>query len=132
MCTGVAAEDDGQNAALHSLISTGTNVVASDKGKLSCALDVIAHQNQMAVAGVKGNVLNFTADRFASAMNLGKIDKITITELPDISSGALYIGSNGVSVGQSLGESDIALMTYEEAKSGSGMPARFNIFKMFV
>lgn len=125
MCTGVAAEDDGQNAALHSLISTGTNVVASDKGKLSCALDVIAHQNQMAVAGVKGNALNFSADRFASAMNLGRIDKITITELPDISSGALYIGSNGVSVGQSLGESDIALMTYEEAKSGSGMPASF-------
>lgn len=125
MCTGVAAEDDGQNAALHSLISTGANVIANEQSTVSCALDVLAYQNQMAVAGVKGNALNFSADRFACAMNLGKIDKITITELPDISCGALYIGSNGVSVGQSLGEADIALMTYEEAKSGTGTPASF-------
>ena len=125
MCLGICAEDDGQSAALHSLISTGTNVIANDQSIVSCALDVLAHQNQMAVAGVKGNALNFSADRFACAMNLGKIDKITITELPNISCGALYIGSNGVSVGQSLGEADIALLTYEEAKSGVGTPTSF-------
>ena len=125
MCTAVAAEEDGQSTALHSLISTGANVIANEQSTVSCALDVIAHQNQMAIAGIKGNALNFSADRFACAMNLVKIDKITITELPDISCGALYIGSNGVSVGQNLDESDIALMTYEEAASGVGTPASF-------
>ncbi len=125
MCTAVAAEDDGQSSALHSLISTGANVIASEQNTVSCALDVIANQNQMAVAGIKGNALNFSADRFACAMNLGQIDKITVTELPDISCGALYIGSNGVSVGQSLGASDIALMTYEEAAGGVGRSASF-------
>ena len=76
MCTAAAAENDGQGTALHSLISTGTNVIANEQSKVSCALDIIAHQNQMAVAGIKGNALNFSADRFACAMNLGKIEKI--------------------------------------------------------
>ena len=125
MCTGVSAEEGGDNTALHSLISSGTSVIASEQNTVSCALDVIAHHNQMAVAGIKGNALNFSAERFACAMNLGKIDKVTITALPDISCGSLYIGSNGVSVGQSLSESDLALMTYEEAIGGSGRSASF-------
>ena len=125
MCTAVAAEDDGQSAALHSLISTGTNVIANEQSTVSCALDVIAHQNQMAIAGIKGNVLNFSKERFACAMNLEKVERITITELPDISCGSLYIGSNGVSAGQSLSAGDIALMTYEEAPTGTGRQASF-------
>ena len=125
MCTSVSAEDDVQGSALHSLISTGTTVIANEQSTVSSALDVIAHQNQMAIAGVKGNALNFSADRFACAMNLGSIDKITITELPNVACGGLYIGGSGVSAGQSLGVAEIALMTYEEANGGVGSPASF-------
>ena len=125
MCTGVAAEDDGQSSALHSLISTGANVIENEQSTVSCALDVLAHQNQMAVAGIKGNALNFTKERFACAMNLGQINNIVITELPDVSCGALYIGSDGVSVGQRIGANEISLMTYEESPEGVGRPASF-------
>ena len=80
---------------------------------VSIGLDVIAYDNAMTVAGIKGNALNFSAERFACAMNLSEIDYITVTKLPDTMVGSLYIGSEGVSVGQRISASDIALMTYE-------------------
>ncbi len=117
--------EDAQTNMLSSLVSGGTAVIASEQITVSCALDVIANQNQMAIAGIKGNALNFSADRFACAMNLSEIDSITVTALPDISCGALYIGGEGVSVGQRISASNIALMTYEEAKTGIGKNASF-------
>ena len=107
------------------LISEGAQVLANDAAKVSCGLDVLAHQNPMELAGVKGNAVGFSADRFACAMNLSRVDKITITELPDISIGSLYIGGQGVSVGQTVSASDLSLMTYEEAVGGVGKTAQF-------
>ncbi|MBP3376062.1 MAG: S-layer homology domain-containing protein [Clostridia bacterium] len=124
MCVGVSAAD-AEDSALTSLISNGTTVISNEQSTVSCALDVIANQNSMAIAGIKGNALNFSADRFACAMNLSSIDSITVTSLPDISCGSLYIGSEGVSVGQRISGSNISLMTYEEAKTGKGKDASF-------
>ena len=92
---------------------------------VSYGLDVIANQNDMSIAGMMGNVLNFSCERFACAMNLSKIDSITITKLPDHILGALYIGSEGVSLGQKISGSDISLMTYEETQSGVGKKNSF-------
>ena len=124
MCISVSADDD-QTSAISTLISGGTAVLATQQNTVSCALDVIANQNQMAIAGIKGNPLNFSVERFECAMNLSDIDSITITSLPDMSSGALYIGSDAVSVGQRISASNISLMTYEEAKTGVGKKASF-------
>ncbi len=124
MCVAVSAED-AQGMVLDSLVSGGTAVIASEQNTVSCALDIIARQNQMAVAGISGNVLGFSAERFACAMNLSNVDHITITALPDISCGALYIGSESVSVGQRISASNIANMTYEEAKTGVGKNTSF-------
>lgn len=107
------------------LISEGAQVIANESVKVSCGLDVLAHQNPMELAGVKGNAIGFSADKFACAMNLSKVDKITVTELPDISIGSLYIGGQGVSVGQTVNASDLSLMTYEEAAGGIGKTAQF-------
>ncbi len=120
-----ASAQDAQDTMFGSLVSGGTAVLANEQNTVSCALDVIANQNQMAIAGISGNVLNFTPDRFACAMNLSRLESITITSLPDISCGALYIGSEGVSVGQTISSSNIALMTYEEVGSGIGKKASF-------
>ena len=121
---GVSAEESTPTA-LESMISSGTAVLANQQSTVSGALEVIAYQNQMAIAGISGNALSFSADRFMCAMNLSNIDSITITALPDVSCGALYIGSDAVSVGQRISASNISLMTYEEAKYGAGKRACF-------
>lgn len=120
----VSAEND-EGSVLTSLISSGAGVIENAQSTVSCGLDVIANQNQMAIAGIKGNALSFSAERFACAMNLARIDQITVTELPDISCGALYIGSEGVCAGQTLSAENISLMTYEEASGGIGSNASF-------
>ncbi len=94
--------------------------------KVSCGIDVIAAATDMAVAGLSGNTLDFSVDRFASAMNLSRIDNIKVTKLPDKSCGTLYIGAAAVKEGQSIGASSISLMTYEENAGGKGSPAFFN------
>ncbi len=124
MCVAVSAED-GSSGAFDAILSSGTAVLATQQNTVSCALDVIANQNQMAIAGISGNSLMFSVERFECAMNLSEIDSITITKLPDISCGTLYIGSNSVSVGQTISASNISLMTYEEAKAGSNKKANF-------
>lgn len=124
MCIGVSAEDM-QPTGLEAVISGGTAVLANQQSTVSGALEIIAYQNQMAIAGISGNCLTFSAERFECAMNLSEIDSITITALPDVSCGALYCGSEAVSVGQRISKSNISLMTYEEARTGAGKKASF-------
>ena len=104
----------------------GNTVIAVKTVPVSIGLDVIAYDNAMAVAGIRGNILNFSAERFSCAMNLSNIDYITVTKLPDAMVGSLYIGSEGVSVGQKISASDIALMTYEEADASVGNKTSFD------
>ena len=107
------------------LISEGTQVIANEAAKVSCGLDVIAEQNQMALAGIKGNPIGFSSEKFECAMNLSKVDKITVTELPDMSCGSLYIGGEGVSAGQTISAASLSLMTYEESSTGAGRKSSF-------
>jgi hypothetical protein len=119
-CLSVCAVADDSGGVL--LISNGNK---NEKAKVSYALDVIANDKPMVMTGICGNVLNFSSERFACAMNLSKIEKITIKSLPSAVCGALYIGSEGVSVGQSIKAEDIHLMTYEEATLGVGSNTAF-------
>ena len=119
---GVQAED---STSLYG-ISSSVTVAEKQIVPVSRGLEVIAAQNDMALAGIKGNELSFSADRFACAMNLSKIDYIVITRLPDAVCGSLYIGSEGVSVNQKLTASEIGLMTFEESSVGSGNNASFD------
>lgn len=122
-----ASGEGSQTTSLDMMITNGTAVLENQQSTVSSALDVMAYQNQMAVAGISGNTLSFSADKFMCAMNLSEIESITITSLPDMSCGTLYIGSDAVSVGQKISSSDISLMTYEEAKGGEGKKASFEL-----
>ncbi len=117
-----AFAEDG--SALYNL-PVSTIEVERNTDSVSYGLQVIAESKAIIMTGIKGNALSFSAERFACAMNLSKIDSITVTELPNITCGELYIGSEGVSVGQKIKASDIALMTYEEADSGVGCATSF-------
>ena len=118
----VRAEDS------RSLYGISSSVTVSEEKKIpvSCGLNVIAAQNDMALAGIKGNELCFSADRFACAMNLSDVDYIVITRLPDAVCGSLYIGSEGVSLNQKISAAEIGLMTFEESSVGSGNNASFD------
>lgn len=111
-----------------SLYGTSSSVIVGEEKKtpVSCGLDIIAAKNDMVLAGIKGNELVFSADRFACAMNLSKVDYIVITRLPDAVCGSLYIGSEGVSLNQKLTAAEIGLMTFEESSVGSGNNASFD------
>ena len=119
-----AASDEG--IALQ-IFSANRILSESDEIKpVSVALDVIANGSDMAIAGIKGNALYFSKDRFACAMNLSNVEYITVKSLPDAGSGTLYIGSEGVKTGQNVTSSELSLMTYEEASDGIGKNASFD------
>ncbi len=124
MCIAISAKDP-QSSMLDSLVSNGLSVVSERQNTVTCALDVIAAQNPMAIAGISGSSLSFSAERFECAMNLSEISSITVTALPDIGCGSLYIGSEALSEGQTVSASNISLMTYEEASKGTGKKASF-------
>ena len=117
----VGAED----AVPHSLISSGDQ--SSSVASISYGLDVIAAQKDMIITGISGNPLYFSAERFACAMNLSRVDTITVTKLPSTACGALYIGSEGVSVGQKISGKDLSLMTYEEMGAGGDSSFEFRV-----
>lgn len=108
---------------LHSLTNPDSR---EETCRVSYGLDVIAEDSGMIMTGIKGNALSFSADRFACAMNLSEVESITVTSLPGTMCGSLYIGSEGVSVGQKIKASDLALMTYEEEDGGIGMSTSFD------
>ena len=67
---------------------------------LSPAISVLAEDNSMAVAGLKGKNIKFDCDDFARALNLSSVDSITITEVPSAACGELRVGEKVVHSGQ--------------------------------
>lgn len=116
-----SAKSGDDQIALHSLNAE----VTGRENVISYGLNVVAYQNQMSIAGIKGNALTFSKDRFASAMNLSEIDCITVKKLPDGRHGTLYLGNEAVVEGQRITAASIALMSYEEASTGIGKQASF-------
>ena len=110
-------------------IPTSSIVTENKITPVSYGLNVLAEQKPVSIAGIKGNALYFSSDKIACAMNLESVDSITITKLPDVTCGALYIGSNGVSLGQKIKASELKLMTYEEVdgRKGSGASFEFRV-----
>ncbi len=108
------------------LISTDEIVPTfEDIPVISYGLNVIANKSGMAVAGIKGRPLDFNPDKFACAMNLARVDYITVTRLPDSACGGLYIGGDAIRVGQRINAADISRMSFEEGRLGKGKSADF-------
>ena len=115
-------------AALYTGMSgIGGSVTQSNK-KISYALDVIASENNIEFAGLFGYDLNFSADKFACALNLSSVSGIEITSLPNKSEGTLYFGSTEVKEGQSVSGGAISLLSFEYAgKKASDTPSKFKV-----
>ena len=94
-------------------------VSASDKtsAPISPGIFVLAEQNSMAMAGLRGNSIKFDADDFCRALNLARIDKITVTSAPAVTDGELRVGSTVVNSGQTVSAANLSLLSYT-ASSG--------------
>ena len=87
----------------------------SARQPLSLALDVLAAQNDMAVATLCGNEYYFSEDVFARTLNLAHVGAITVCSLPAVTAGELLMGSERVSVGQRIKGSELQLLSFVAA-----------------
>lgn len=96
------------------------SVGANDGGALvSPGLNILASRCDMAKASLKGDNIGFSQDDFERALNVSYIDSITVTSLPDASSGKLKLGSASLSAGQSIVGSNLSLLTFVPAGENS-------------
>jgi len=84
---------------------------------LSPALKIIASDSGMAKSGLIGKDLVFTEDDFCRALNLSRVNYITVTSLPDSASGRLLLGTTSVSVGQKISRANLALLVFVPASN---------------
>ena len=84
---------------------------------VSPALCVLAEQNAMAMAGLRGNPLKMDGEDFARAMNLSKVSSLTITQTPPVTDGELRVGSTVVNNGQTIRDGNLSLLTYVAGSS---------------
>ena len=91
---------------------------------LSPALQIIANESSMAMAGIKGGSISFDAEDFARAMNISSVGSITITEVPPIADGELLVGTTVLSGKQTLSAANISRMTFSP-KSSAGASSYF-------
>ena len=84
----------------------------ADSLPVSPALYVLAEENSMAMAGLKGSSISFEHDDFARAMNLSEIDSVTITQVPPVTDGELRVGQTVVNSGQTISAANLSLLQY--------------------
>ena len=84
----------------------------STPNAVSPALYVLAEENSMAKAGLRGTPLAINAEDFARAMNLSSVSKVTITETPPITDGELRVGNTVLNQGATVSGANLSLLTY--------------------
>ena len=79
---------------------------------VSVALNVLAEKNNMAMAGLVGESIEFEKDDFLRCLNLSQIDSITITEAPPISDGELRLASTVLKGGEEISAASLSKLAY--------------------
>lgn len=88
---------------------------------VSPALEHLAADSAMIKTGNHYTGITFSAEDFRNASGLRKVDSVTITSLPAISAGTLYLGNVPVAVNQSIsGEGLNSIRFVPEADTESG------------
>lgn len=79
---------------------------------VSYGLHVLSAATDMAISAPVGNEIVFSADAFARALNLSRIDYVTVCSLPDPTAGELLLGSTRVAAGQTISGANLSYMTF--------------------
>ena len=97
------------------LISTSmiTLIAAQDQqAYVSPALNIIANEKPMARSARKGEEIIFNATDFEQALHVSSISSLTVTQLPDVSDGMLYLGNTQVSQGQVISRANLSYLKF--------------------
>ncbi len=99
-------------------LASGQTYAADEVAPISTGLQIIAARSSMAVSGLSGNEIAFSPEDFERALNVRKLDYITVTKVPDAAVGTLYLGSEGVSVGKTVSRENLHKLSYAGAAEG--------------
>ncbi len=99
-----------------SLVTVGCSVQTTRSTAMaSYGLQVLSSGTDMAVSGICGNEVVFSADLFARNLNLSQVDSVKVCSLPADTEGELLLGSTRVAVGQTISESNLGHLVFAAA-----------------
>ncbi len=102
-------------AALIALTATAVGAVV-----LSPGMDIIAADIEMNVSQISGEDVVFSSKNFSEAVGREKFESITITSLPDDSTGKLYFGDVPAVKGQVIKESSVSKLRFVPKEKATG------------
>ncbi len=117
-------------ALLLSLILLGFPSCATENennAPASTALNSICEQNSMAKSALKGEEIKFSAEDFARALNVERVDSVCITQVPPKTDGALRVGSTLLTGKQTLSAASLSLMTFSASEAISCTEFKFTV-----
>ncbi len=79
---------------------------------VSPALHILAEENSMAMAGLRGGQIRLDREDFARAMNLSRVNEITITQVPPVTDGELRVGNTVITGEQTVSGANLDLLSY--------------------
>ena len=85
---------------------------------VSSGLSILAERSAMAKSSATGKELAFSPDDFERALNVSRVDYITLTEIPDPAIGTLCLGSASLSVGQTVSRENLHKLSYVAKEEG--------------
>ncbi len=88
---------------------------ASEKAVLSQGVAVLAAATDVAVSGVAGNEIPFSADDFEKGMNLSEVRYLTFRSVPSSTDGELLLGSSRIAPGQSISGTMLSSVSFRPA-----------------
>lgn len=100
------------------IISGGTPDASSEVALVSDGLSVLAERSKMAKSVSASTELAFSPEDFERALNVRRVDYITLTETPDASVGSLYLGSSVLSEGQTVSRENLHKLSYVAKSEG--------------
>lgn len=111
------------------LLSVSVYASDTEKAVVSPGLYVLAEQNTMAKAGIKGNGIKFESADFARALNLpvSSLGEITFTSVPPITDGELRVGGTVLNAGQSVSTANLSLLSYSPSSDIAVSSFKFRV-----
>ncbi|MBE6530167.1 MAG: hypothetical protein E7680_06195 [Ruminococcaceae bacterium] len=88
---------------------------ASEKAILSQGVAVVGAGMDVAVSGMVGNDIPFSADDFEKGMNLSEVRYLTFRSVPSSAEGELLLGSSRIGAGQSVSAATLSAVSFHPA-----------------
>ena len=100
------------------IAGNGNTAEAKEAALVSDGLQIIANKSSMAKSGMTGKDLAFSPADFERALNIERLDYITLTDAPDPALGTLCLGSAVLTEGQTVSRENMHKLSYVEKAEG--------------